>query len=491
MVDEKLKEVFDRIDDRTKEEEEIMDEEFNEKQEEKRMRQLRFDCINFIATKQEDIATEYLVDWIKERSFIYTTRDDVKSEIWIYDNGIYKPNGASYIREVVRKILIQPYTPQRANKVIAKIEADTMIDADKFFDTSYVDEICVKNGILNLCTRELMDFTPEKIFFNKLPVEFNPMAECGIIDIFFEDVLKEKDDKDVLYELAGFCLHKEYFLEKAFMFVGDGANGKSKTLALLKEFLGIENTCSVRLSQMADLSSSALCELHNRLINIAGDLDNTALKQTGVFKELTGGDPLQVKRKYLRDLKFMNYAKMVFAANELPKVYDLKEGFWRRWILLEFPYKFLPAKELRERKNEKNLRLQDPEIIKKLTTKTQLSGLLNKALIGLDNLKKNKDFSYSKGTASVKDFWIRKSDSFTAFCLDNIEEDYDGFVIKKKLRNEFLKYCKKYKVKGVGDKAMKVVLEDLFGSIEGRKLLESGQDYVWEGIKLKENVGGC
>lgn len=439
-----------------------------------------------IITRQEEHATEKICDYIKSKHNIYTTRDDVKSEIWIYDDGIYQPNGESYIKEIVRKFLEHTYTPQRANKVVAKIEADTMINTDEFFGVNYIDEICVSNGILNLVTKKLSEYSPERIFFNKIPVEYDPLATCDVIDVFFEDVLKDKDDKKVLYELAGFCLHKEYFLEKAFMFVGDGANGKSKTLSLLKQFLGVENTCSVRLSQMADLSSSALCELHNRLVNIAGDLDNTALKQTGVFKELTGGDILQVKRKYLRDLKFANYAKMVFACNELPRVYDLKEGFWRRWILLEFPNKFLPQHEIDLRPKETNLRLQDPDIGKKLTTSTQLSGLLNKAIEGLSALKKNKDFSYSNGTACVKDMWIRKSDPFTAFCLDNLEEDYEGFVSRKKLRNEFLKYCKKYKVKGASEKAMRVVMEDMFGAVEERKSIDMVQEYVWSGIKLRE-----
>jgi len=447
------------------------------------------DILQDILTGREEYATEKICNYIKQNYNLYTTRDDVKSEVWIYDNGIYKPNGESHAKEVVRKFLEHAYTPQRANKVIAKIETDTMIDTDKFFDSSYINEVCVANGILNIETRELLEFTPDKIFFNKLPVEYNPLAECNVIDAFFEDVLKEEDDKKVLYEMVGFCLRKDYFLEKAFMFIGDGSNGKSKTLSLIKEFLGIENCCSVRLSQMQDMSSSALCELHNRLINIAGDLDNTALKQTGVFKELSGGDTVQVKRKYLRDLKFTNYAKMVFACNQLPKVYDLSEGFWRRWVLLEFPHRFIPKAEYEEQKGDKNVKLQDPEIITKLTTKEQMSGLLNMALKGLRNIKKNKNFSYSRGTVGVKDFWIRKSDSFTAFCLDNLKEDYEGFIPRKKLRKEFLKYCKKHKVKGVGDKAMKVVMEDMFGATEGRKTIDMNQEYGWEGIKFKKLVG--
>lgn len=496
MVDAAMSEAFDRISNRTNEEGEKNDLEIKEREATKRLVELRNEVWGFLATRQEEYATERIVTEIENRYYIYTTRDDIKSEIWIYDDGIYKPNGESFIKELVRKVLLHAYTPQRVNKVIAKIESDTMIDSDKFFDTRYLNEICVNNGILDLETRGLDEFTPEKIFFNKLPVDYNADAKCKNIDKFFSQVLRDKADKDILYELSGFCLHKDYFIEKAFMFLGNGRNGKGKTLSLLKTFLGVQNTCSVRLSQM-EPQSSALCELHNRLVNLAGDLNNTALKDTGLFKELTGRDSVQVKRKYLRDLIFTNYAKMVFACNDLPRVYDMSEGFWSRWILLEFPYQFLPQSEIdtRSKKDQEMCKVQDPLIIDKLTTPTELSGLLNSAIDGLNRLKSNKDFSYSTGTSAVKDFWIRKSDSFTAYCLDFLEQDDEGFVSKKEIRSSFSKYCKLHHIKGTSDKNMKSVLEDMFGVIDSRKPINMAnleREWVWEGIKFtngKDNRG--
>lgn len=494
--DEKLRSILKGIDSKPKPSLEEIKQENKERKEKNSFIQLRNDCWQFIMTKQEEYATEELVRYIESKNKIYSTRDDVKSEMWIYEDGIYQPNGESLIREITRKVLLHAYTPQRANKVIAKIQADTFIEANNFFDVKYIDEICVLNGILNLKTRELSPFTPEKIFFNKIPVEYNSEAKCEKIDKFFSEVLKSSDDKKVIYELFGFCLHKEYFLEKAFMFKGSGRNGKSKTLTLLKEFLGVENSCSVRLNQMNE-NSSALCELHNRLVNIAGDLSNTSLKDTGIFKELTGRDPIQVKRKYLRDLMFTNYAKIVFACNDLPRIYDLSEGFWSRWVLLEFPYQFLPQNEINQKSEEekKYCKVQDPSIIEKLVTKEEFSGLLNEALNGLDRIKKKKDFSYSKGTTEVKDFWVRKSDSFTAFCIDHIIEDIEGYESKKRIRKEFNRYCKKHKVKGTSDTNIKVVLQDMFGVNEGRKQIlgQDDRDMVWEGIKFiekKEKVKG-
>lgn len=483
MVDKDFHKTMEGIENRTEEQQKKMDEEFEQNQKREWMKDLRNECWGLILERKEDHCSERLVEAIEYKNKIYTTRDDIKPEVWIYNNGIYEPNGEAVIKEFVREILLHVCTPQRVNKVIFKIMSDTMINTNEFFSTMYLDEICVENGILNLKTRKLSSFTPEKIFFNKIPVVFDVSCKCPSIDKFFGDVLKDESDKKVLYELAGFCLHKEYFAEKAFMFVGSGRNGKGKTLGLLKKFLGIENSCSITLNEMTS-GSTSLCELHNRLVCLAGDLDNSSLKSTGFFKMLTGRDTIQVKRKYLRDLIFVNYAKIIFACNELPRVYDMSLGFWSRWVLLEFPYEFLSEDEIIEKGVDKFRKIKDDGILEKITTPEELSGLLNEALDGLDRLKKNKDFSYSRGTASVKDFWIRASDSFRAFCMDMIKEDFEQHISKKNLRKGFNQYCKKYGVRGCSDKNIKAVLEDMFGVVE----MQCGdfRERVWEGIRFKE-----
>jgi len=444
---------------------------------------IRNNIKNLILSRQEDLASEEITEVILKDYHIYTTRDDIKSEIWYYDDGIYIPNGRSLIKEITRNILEDAYTSQRANKVIVKIEADTQIEHDEFFKNESIDEIPIKNGILNIFTREVAPFSPERIFFNKLPIEYNPDAKCKSIEKFFSDVLKDESDTAVMFELIGFCLMKEYRFEKSFMFIGDGRNGKGKTLSLIKRFLGVENCSSIPLAQI-NSGSTSVCELHGRLANIAGDLSNTDLKDTGMFKQITGRDLITAKRKYLNDLFFENYAKIIFACNELPKVYDLSDGFWSRWILFEFPYKFIKESEYNQLIDKGNNKIIDEVIIDKIATPEELSGLLNMAIDGLDRIMKNKGFSYSKGTEEVKDLWIRKSDSFTSFCIDKITEDANGKIPKKNIRKAFSSYCRKHKISGASDVAIKVTLENRFGAYEYQDW-EGTRERYWEGIKFK------
>jgi len=445
---------------------------------------LKMEIVSLLAQKKRREATEEIVKYIEGNEYIYTIKDDVKSEVWIYQEGVYMPNGKSHITEQCRDILDEHFTTNLTNEVISKIEADTYINSEEFFKNNYIEEIPVMNGILNIKNKKLSQFNPKKIFFNKIPIFYDPTSTCPSIEKHFKDVLKNEEDSKVMFEIFGFFLYKDYFIEKAIMFVGDGRNGKGKTIDLMKRFIGADNCCSVPLSQLSD-GGFRIWDLFGNMANLAGDLSSNALKDTAILKQTTGRDLIGADRKNKSTVNFVNYAKHVFACNDLPRVYDFSRGFWERWILFEFPYTFVKKNvydNLSEEEKKYN-KLMDNFIIDKLTTKEELSGLLNKAIDGLHKVLKQKDFSYSTGVNEIKKFWVRKSDSFTAFAMDNLEESYEETMPKQKLRKAFLKYCKKHKIRGASDRNIKVVLEEIFGATDRQ---ESGGIRVWEGIRLKE-----
>ena len=85
-----------------------------------------------LAIKERNEATELLVNHILSQKDVYTTRNDDKEEVYIYSNGIYVPQGKTYIREMVRIVLGEAYTNQIYNEVLSKIEADTYIEQKEF-----------------------------------------------------------------------------------------------------------------------------------------------------------------------------------------------------------------------------------------------------------------------------------------------------------------------------------------------------------------------
>jgi len=445
------------------------------------------DILTKLATKHRQEATEEIVKLIENQEYIYTIRDDEKSEVWIYDKGIYKPNGKTYIKETIRNILDEAYTTHIANEILNKIEADTYTEPKEFFDNNDPNEIIVENGILNLKTRELTPFTPQKIYFNKLPVKYNPNAKCPNINKFFQRNTKntEKDDTKIMEEILGFTLKTEYFIEKAILLTGTGRNGKGKTLDLIKKLLGTENCAGITMNKLEN-QNFASAGLLKKMVNLTGELPPHTLKDTSTFKSLTGRDHITADRKFKTPIDFENYAKLIFATNEIPRTSDMTDAFFMRWVILEYPNQFITKEELEKLPPEetKNKKIADPNIIKKIATPEELSGLLNKALEGLDRLEKNKDFSYNKSMLDVKKMWIRRSNSLEAFIMDNIEEDYDSHISKKELQQEYHKYCNKHKLKSVGSKTMKNTLAYNHGVFDER-LNDENRTRVWTGIKFK------
>ncbi len=441
----------------------------------------------FLLRKRNE-ATELIVGEIERTNYIFSTRDDFKSEMWIYSDGIYVPQGKTFIKEFCRKILGEAYTTQIVTDVTSKIEADTFIEQEKFFNGEISFEVPIRSGILNILTKEVYPFSPKKIFFNKLPIEYIPKKDCPKIKENFKKIMKDEDDVKLLFEIFGYLLLNENKFERAFMFVGKGRNGKTKFLELIKKFLGIDNCSALPLKAMVE-DSFTIHELFGKRANLSGDLSFTDLKDTGILKMLIGRDFIQAKRKFLNDVKFTNSAKLFFACNELPKIYDMTDGFWTKWVLIEFPYQFMTQEQINElpKEEQTNKKIINTEIIKELTSPDELSGLLNQALEGLARILKNNNFSYSKSTKEIREAWIRQSDSFTSFCMDEIEENNDGRIGKKELRKEFNKYCKKFRLKGCSDKYIKIVLENMFGVVDVEGYYKDDRERMWLGISFKKN----
>jgi putative DNA primase/helicase len=461
---------------------------------------LTLEVIQLLADKKRSDASERIVQHILEKESMYTIRNDQNFEIWMYREGIYIANGKSYIKEFCREIFGSTYTHMLLSDVLTKIEADTFIDEDEFFLNDNPYEIPVKNGILNLKTKELTPHTPEKFFFSKVNSNYEPEASCEHIIKFFEDILVE-DDLKVMQELFGFILLGEYRYEKAFMFVGGGRNGKGKTIDLIRRFVGEKYCSALPLKTLCKENSFDIEQLFRKKVNVGGDIEGHQLQGTATFKALTGRDQITVPRKFKSALTFINAAKLIFAANEIPASPDSSDAFYNRWVVVEFKNRYLEKKDYYLAKKDfeegklsekkwKHTFLRDADIIQRISTDDQLDGLLNWALEGFDRLCENGEFSTNGTTSSVKEFWIRSADSFTAFCMDHIEECFDNQILKSDLAAAYSSYCKELELKPRTARWIKKILEGNFGATQQYPTVQDDdglpvRKLVWNGIKFK------
>jgi putative DNA primase/helicase len=214
------------------------------------------------------------------------------------------------------------------------------------------------------------------------------------------------------------------------MAVGDGANGKSTYLSVLKALLGAENV-SGRPIQDFGQDRFAAADLFGKLANICADLPPNELKYTGNFKMLTGGDIIKAEYKFKRPFYFVSYAKLIFSANQIPDTEDESDAYYRRWVIPVFPNKF-----------EGDNAVQN--ILQKLTTPSELSGFLNEAIGALKGLLLRGNFCTSKTTEDTREDYKRKASPVYAFVTDMLEPDPDAIIVKKDLYNAFCAYCRAF-----------------------------------------------
>ena len=399
---------------------------------------------------------------------VKTTIDD--DTLWAYNGGTYE-KAEKTITSICKDRLGESFSIRRIKETLAAIKADTYWVRKE----SPKNLLCVNNGVLDLedglKRNYLMEHSPRWFFIQKSPINFNREAECPLFLEFLNQVVA-KNDIPVVQEMFGYCLWRKQPYQKAFMMLGQGSNGKSTLLGVLKELLGPENVSSISLQQLATQRFAAAA-LYGKLANIYPDLSSKSIKDTGLFKILTGGDAITAEQKFKHSFLFTNYAKLIFSANKLPEVSDDTDAFHRRWIFVNFPNTF--------EGNGKDSSLQE-----KLSRKEEMEGVLTWSLEGLYRLQDKNGFSRSLSTEEAREFYIKASSPVQAFVMDKLEVDVESFVTKVAVYEAFRVYCIKNSLPTVSYDGFARKLREHINFSDDRKIINAQRVRGWKGIRIRE-----
>lgn len=238
-------------------------------------------------------------------------------EILIYDNGMWKAEGEAFIRRecprrVGNKELLTKY---KVSEITGHIQRTTYCHRGIFNNDKWT--INLENGLLDVRNSQLRPYTPQFFSTIRIPVKYDPNADCPRIKTFLAEILNS-EDISVIEELFGYCLIPDYSIQRAFLLVGDGENGKSTLLNLMREFIGKDNCAGVPWHAL-ELDRFAKSALESKLVNMFADIPSQSLNRTGGFKMLTGGDAIGTERKFKGYFTFINYARLIFSANKPPR----------------------------------------------------------------------------------------------------------------------------------------------------------------------------
>ncbi|MBA3354555.1 MAG: hypothetical protein H0U18_01160 [Pyrinomonadaceae bacterium] len=404
---------------------------------------------------------------------------DAGKRLYVFKDGVYVPRGEDTIAKRIKKLekrlsLTKKWSAHTTAEVVNYIGVDALY----LWEQPPLTVINVANGLLEIDTAssswKLRPHTPEHLSPIQLPIMYDEAANCPAIDEFIQQVWP-RDSIALAYEIPAWLMTPDTSKQKAILLLGDGGNGKSTYLELIKAFIGKKNVWSESLHRLEN-NEFATANLVGRLANVCGDLPSGYLQGTSRFKTIVGGDAITVERKNGHAFDARLYSRLIFSANNPPRSQDSSSAFFDRWLVIPFENNF------------RGLEGEIPREVldKRLSNPQELSGLLNKALSALTFLRRTNRFSESTSTRNAHKEFKKITDPLSIWAAENFIVGVDKLTPKHLARDEYAKECQRTGRQVMTETMFGKELKRIFPHLEEKQRMIAGKlQWCWLGIGLK------
>lgn len=336
------------------------------------------------------------------------------------------------------------------------------------------DWIQFKNGMVDIKTGAVTPASSKYFTTNPIPWVISEKEETPNMDRIFVEWVGPEYAK-TLYEILAYALISDYPINRIFCFVGAGLNGKSKYLELLRKFIGAKNCCATELDVLMS-SRFEVTRLYRKLVCQMGETDFSEISKTSILKKLSGGDLIGFEYKNKTPFEETNYAKIIISTNNLPATNDKTLGFYRRWMIIDFPNTFTEKIDILS---------QIPD--------EEYENLARKSIKILSELLSRREF-IKEGTIEERmQRYEDRSNPFDKFWNECVEEVEDGHISKKKFSEELNKWCRANKFREISDLTIKKHMNgknvrDERYTMEWIDSANKPRYWAWVGIKMKDGT---
>lgn len=348
----------------------------------------------------------------------FPIRIGTDNALYRYSDGVYNADGEVWAKTRIRELLKDKWRSNHVDETLKWLKSGL----PTLSDTPNLDVLNLPNGLLNWKTGVLNPHSPEFLSTVRIPVAWHEGATCSTIDKFLAEALPQ-DAVDLFYELAGYSLYQDNPLRKSAIFYGPTGTGKSTALKLFAKLIGARNISNVSLQDLS-INRFSSADLYGKLANICGDLDATQIKNTGLFKQITGGDVIRAEVKYGQPFTFKSYALPVFSANKIPGTTDQTDAWFERWIIVPMM---------------NQVTNQDIALDEKLWS--ELEGFLVNAVEGLRRLMERGCFDLPASVLQAGQSYREGADTVQAFITAECKSDPKGFYSRPQLYRNYKQWC--------------------------------------------------
>lgn len=430
--------------------------------------------------------------FVKDRYGNPSTLKYYREDWWIWNRGRYQIQSDSNIRARMTNWLDEEQENSKiasVRELRAKIMAldnvviDDSLEMPLYVEVDHFDPTCnylaFQDQIVDLDVLipggRHITRTPNPRWFSSVVLDYryDPRADCPKFLDFLDKVLPDRVSQDVVQEWFGYCLTRDTDLRAMLILYGEARTGKSTLSNILEAVVGHENRSAVPLEGFWDRFAAQ--QTIGKLVNFCGDSKKIDTLAEGVIKRFTGGDTILVDRKYKDPVSCKMTAKIVVATNVFPRVRDISDALWDRFIIVPM-----------------NVRIQDNEIDLTLLgsekqgwpLRRELPGIFNWAIEGLRRLRRQGRFTLSQQLEQAKTQVRHENCSVTQFIDERIEGS-EGSVAVKRFMHEYRCFCDNRELRVLPEPEVGSILRKLVPGVTKRKLGPRGQQQnYYEGVTL-------
>lgn len=275
------------------------------------------------------------------------------------------------------------------------------------------DLLNLANGALSLKSLELLQHSPDHKLNYKLPVVYDPKAQCPNFDKFLAEIL-EPDVRAFVMRVIGYALLGHAAEQKLFIMVGKGKNGKSTLMDVFSKLFG-ELAITVQPESLGAKSEGGirndLARIEGTRMMLTSEMRAGTVLGADIIKRLTGNDTITARYLYKEHFQFKSEAVPFLVANYLPVIDGGDFAMNRRFSVIKFRTVIKEA---------------DLHLTSKLDA--ELSGIFNRVLEGMQDYKAN-GLSVPASVVSDTSGFLDRSNLMKSFFEETFDE-VDGEKVR-------------------------------------------------------------
>lgn len=260
----------------------------------------------------------------------------IDGKLHYYQDGIYIDNMdiiENYLTEIDGNIV-----ESKRKEVIKTI---TLKAKNNMLPKPPYTYIPFNNGYLDINDLTLHEYNEQIAFTKKLPINWNDKTQSSTLDTLMNNIKVGCDEVEIaLYEMIGYSLLDTSKMNRAFILIGDGSNGKSVFFDMLKALYGEDGYSPLSLEQCTEKFCTHM--LYNKFANLGEDISGIYKRETDVFKCLTDGNTIKAEQKGKDPILFNATTTLIYCANDIPKLGNGadKKAILRRLQIIPFRANF-------------------------------------------------------------------------------------------------------------------------------------------------------